>query len=42
MIELDNKFNNNSLTIVKQSKLSLFFQKIKGLFSVKSTSSELT
>ena len=37
MIELDNKFNNNSLVIVKKSKLNLFFDKLKTLFTSKET-----
>ena len=37
MIELDNKFNNNSLVIVKKSKLTLFFDKLKTLFTSKET-----
>ena len=37
MIELDNKFNDNSLVIVKKSKLSLFFDKLRMLFSSKVT-----
>jgi len=37
MIELDNKFNDNSLVIVKKSKLSLFFDKLRTLFTSKVT-----
>ena len=37
MIELDNKFNNNSLVIVKKSKLNLLFDKLKTLFTSKET-----
>ena len=37
MIELDNKFNNNSLVVVKKSKLNLFFDKLKTLFTSKET-----